>query len=226
MEASQAIPIRNKIIGILVKRARLQAGKTQKECAQILDCSPSTFSQHERGKKGLSLPQLEALGYFLDVAPESLWNDTSAPLEEPLEEPLPLEQLLLLRRKILAVHFRQCRLASGLSQQDAAQLLGQSAYMISQYEQGKNDIPFAELEVFAERCGRSLAEFADDQTIPLAQAEKERQILARLNELPVDVRDFVLKPTNALYLRIAMLLSDMKADSLRQIAELLLDITY
>jgi hypothetical protein len=50
--------------------------------------------------------------------------------------------------------------------------------------------------------------------------------LVQLNELPPDVRDFVLSPTNALYLRIAMLLSAMKADSLRQIAETLLDITY
>ena len=47
-----------------------------------------------------------------------------------------------------------------------------------------------------------------------------------LEELPPDVRDFALKPTNALYLRIAMQLSAMKADPLRQIAETLLDITY
>jgi hypothetical protein len=40
------------------------------------------------------------------------------------------------------------------------------------------------------------------------------------------VREFVLKPTNSLYLRIAMLLSDLKADHLRSIAETLLDITY
>jgi hypothetical protein len=51
-------------------------------------------------------------------------------------------------------------------------------------------------------------------------------MLARLEELPPDVRDFCLKPTNALYLRIAMQLSVMKADHLRQIAETLLDITY
>ena len=49
--------------------------------------------------------------------------------------------------------------------------------------------------------------------------------LEPLSELAPDVREFVLKPTNALYLRIAMLLSAMKADSLRQIAEHLLDIT-
>jgi hypothetical protein len=51
-------------------------------------------------------------------------------------------------------------------------------------------------------------------------------MVARLEELSPEVREFVLKPTNNLYLRIALLLSAMKADSLRQIAETLLDITY
>jgi hypothetical protein len=47
-----------------------------------------------------------------------------------------------------------------------------------------------------------------------------------VNGLSPEVREFVLKPTNQLYLRIAQLLSTMKADSLREIAETLLDITY
>jgi transcriptional regulator with XRE-family HTH domain len=226
MEASHAISIRNRIIGILVKRARLEASRTQRECAEFLGCSASTFSQYEQGRQGLSLPQLEALAYFLDISPESLWDDSYAPPRELAEEPLPLEQLLLLRRKILAVQFRQCRLAAGLSQRDLGQLLERSAYMISQYEHAQRDVPLAELEIAAEQCGQPLADFIDHDTIPLGQAEQQRLTLARLNELPADVRDFVLRPTNALYLRIAMLISAMKADSLRQIAELLLDITY
>jgi hypothetical protein len=53
-----------------------------------------------------------------------------------------------------------------------------------------------------------------------------RETAARLHSLPPEVQDFVLNPTNALYLRVAMELSALKADSLRQIAETLLDITY
>jgi hypothetical protein len=78
----------------------------------------------------------------------------------------------------------------------------------------------------AEQCGQSLDEFLDDETIPLSNAEQDRQALAALQELPPDVREFVLKPSNALYLRIAMSLSAIKADELRRIAETLLDITY
>jgi transcriptional regulator with XRE-family HTH domain len=169
---------------------------------------------------------LEALAHFLNLPPASLWDDSVAQDVRAPEEALPLAQMLLLRRKILAVEFRQLRLAAGLSQQAMGKLLNRSAYMISQYERAQQDIPMAELEIAAHQCGRSLAEFLDDQTIPLAQAVQDRQTLSRLNELPDDVRDFVLNPTNALYLRIAMLLSTLKADNLRQIAELILEITY
>jgi transcriptional regulator with XRE-family HTH domain len=226
MDRSQIISIRDRIIGILVKRARLEAGKSQRECAEFLGCSPSTFSQYERGARGLSLPQLESLAYWFEVPLDSLWNDGYTLPEEQEDETLPIEQLMQLRRKMLAVKFRKCREQADLSQREMSELLGCSTYLISQYERGARDIPLAELEIAAEHCGESLDDFMDNETIPLGRAEQQRRMVARLEELPPDVRDFVLKPTNALYLRIAMQLSAMKADHLRQIAETLLDITY
>jgi len=226
MEASQAKTIRNRIVGILVKRARLGAGKSQRDCAEFLDCSPFTFSQFEQGRRGLSMPQLEALAFFLDVPAASLWDDGYTHPEAATPETLPLNQMMLLRRKMLAVQFRQCRQAADLTQRELGQVLGCSAHIISQYERGRRDIPLAELELAAEQCTKRIADFVDEETIPLSPAERDRQTLARLNELDPDVRDFVLNPTNALYLRIALLLSAMKADSLRQIAETILDITY
>jgi transcriptional regulator with XRE-family HTH domain len=226
MNAMQEISIRNRIIGILIKRSRLKAGNSQRECADLLGCSPSTFSQYERGQKGLSLPQLEALAYLFDVPLANLLNDDQAPPPDPPEDSLPIDQVMMLRRKMLAVQFRQCRHSAGLSQREMAALLGCSAGTVSHYERGQRDIPLAELEIAASRCGQDLADFMDEQIAPLSPAEQERQNLARLNELPPDVRDFVLKPTNELYFRVAILLSALKADSLRQIAETILDITY
>lgn len=226
MQASQTKAIRNKIVGVLVKRARLKAGKTQQECAEFLGCSAFVFRQYEQGEKGLSLPKLDALAFLFDVPPASLWDDGHPLPEGPAEAELPMNQLMLLRRKILAVQFRQCRDAAGLTQRALAETLGCSPSMISQYERGQRDIPLADLELAVESCGRELAEFTDDRTIPLGQGEEERRYLARLAELPPEARDFVLNPTNVLYLRIAMLLSSLRADNLRQIAETLLDITY
>ena len=78
MEAPQAVDIRNKIIGTLVRQARMAAGKTQRECADILGCSPSTFSYYERGHKGLALPELEALAYFFEVPLKALLDGSQA----------------------------------------------------------------------------------------------------------------------------------------------------
>jgi transcriptional regulator with XRE-family HTH domain len=226
MEISQATSVRNRIIGTLVKRARLKAGKTQQECAEYLGCSLFAFSRYEQGRQGLSLPQLEALAYLLDVPLASLWDDGYAQPEEPSAETLPLAQMMLLRRKILAVQFRQCRQAVGFTQRELGQLLGCPVHRIAAYERGERDIPLAELEIAAERCGKELAHFLDERTIPLSVTEQGRQALARLRGLTPEVRDFALNPSNALYLHIAILLSSMKADSLRQIAETILDITY
>jgi transcriptional regulator with XRE-family HTH domain len=225
MAASRTINIRNRIIGILVKRARLQAGKSQQECAEALKCSPFMFSQYEQGLRGLALPQLEVLAYMLDVPLDSLWNEDYTQPEEEEPAALPVDQLMLIRRKELAIRFRQCRQVAGMTQAGMGQLLGRSAYIISQYEHGRRDIPLAEMEVMLEQCHGSITDFLDTDTIPLGQADQARQTLMMLNELPPDVREFVLKPTNGLYLRIAILLSTLKADSLRQIAENLLDIT-
>ena len=226
MEASQNIAIRNKIIGVLVKRARVKADKSQQECAQFLDCAPSAYRRYEQGKRGFSLPQLESLALLFDVPVASLWDD-AYPLPEKTEvDPLPLDQFMLLRRKILAVRLRQVRQSADLSMREMGKALDCSPYMISQYERGAREVPLAELEMAAERCGQTMAEFMDDEAIPLSPAEQRRRMLERLDELPPDMRDFILKPTNTLYLRVAMLASTMEADQLRLIAETLLDITY
>jgi transcriptional regulator with XRE-family HTH domain len=225
-DSMQAIAIRNKIIGTLVKRARLKAGKSQRECAELLGCSPFAFSRYEQGRWGLSLSQLETLARPFNVPLANLWDDRSVspPSGEPVDDAATLRQAMLLRRKMLAVQFRQCRRAGGLTQKQMGQLLGRSTGIIGRYERGECDIPLAELEVAAQRCGKTLADFEEQAAAPV-RAEVRLASLEPLSELAPDVREFVLKPTNALYLRIAMLLSTMKADSLRQIAETLLDIT-
>jgi transcriptional regulator with XRE-family HTH domain len=226
MEVPQAVDIRNKIIGTLVRQARLEAGRTQRECAEILGCSPSTFSYYERGHKGLALPELEALAYFFEVPLKALLDGSQALAQEEEEEPLPLLQLMQIRQKILAVQFRKCREDAGLTQEQMADLLDVSSYRVSQYEAAERHIPLAELENAAQQCGRALHDFFDKEGLPMGRAERDRQRMARLTELSPEVQEFVLKPSNQLYLRIALLLSAMRTDSLREIAETLLDITY
>ncbi len=50
--------------------------------------------------------------------------------------------------------------------------------------------------------------------------------IARFYELPQEVREFLANPANLLYINIAMRMSDLSAETLRSLAEGLLEVTY
>lgn len=224
MYTREAMAIRTKIIGVLLRNARIRAGKSQKDCAAALGCSPETISQFEYGRKDITLPQLEVLAYFLGLPISYFWDKAIPEEEEKVDR--PVEAIMNIRRKIIGVLLHQARLDAGKSQKQCAEALGCSTEKISQYEQGQRDIPLPELEALADFLGVPITYFLDEQTTSGVKEAPKGRGMERLAELPPDVRDFVLNPTNVLYLRIAMRLSTLSVDTLRQIAETLLDITF
>ncbi|MFP3854559.1 MAG: helix-turn-helix domain-containing protein, partial [Anaerolineales bacterium] len=61
MTENQALSLRTKMLGALVREARMEAGKSIRDSAEMLGISPSTFSSYEHGRQGISLPELEIL---------------------------------------------------------------------------------------------------------------------------------------------------------------------
>jgi transcriptional regulator with XRE-family HTH domain len=225
MVTREAMAIRSKIIGVLLRNARTTAGKSRKDCAAVLGCSPDTISRFEYGRKDITLPQLEVLAYFFGLPITYFWDTDAIPEEEEIDQ--PIDEIMTIRRKIIGVLLRQARLDAGKSQRQCAEALSCSADRISHYERGMRDIPLPELEALADFLDVPITHFLDEQTTPLGgEAPKEVKGAETFDELPPDVRDFVSNPTNVLYLRIAMKLSTLSVDALRQIAETLLDITF
>ena len=68
----------------------------------------------------------------------------------PEEEPLPLQEVLALRHRIVGALLRQARLEADISQKELAEVLGCSTGRLSSYEYGKQPIPLAELELLAQ----------------------------------------------------------------------------
>jgi len=224
MQVQEAMTLRSKILGVLIREARQRARKTLKECAAALGCSPYTLSQIEHGRSPVSLPQLEVLAYILGVPLEYFLHNGQLP-EEPAP-PVPLAEVMALRRRIIGALLRQARLQAGKTQSECAELLGCSVSRISQYEFGQRDIPLPALEVLADFLEVPLEYFLDEQSPLVPPRERERRDWERFSQLPPEVRDFILRPANILYLRIAMKLSALSAEALRAIAEELLEITY
>ena len=59
--------IRNKMLGVLIRDARLNAARTVEDCARLLNVDTQTVEAWEYGDAAPTLPQLELLAYYLDV---------------------------------------------------------------------------------------------------------------------------------------------------------------
>lgn len=133
-----------------------------------------------------------------------------------------ISEAMAIRRKIVGVLLRQARLEAGKTQKECAAWLGCPASRMSQYELGRTDIPFVELERLAAlfqvplTCflpeGRSAEEMADDLPPDLAGFAR----------LPEEMREFIAQPDNYPYLRVAFELRGLPAEALRNIAAALM----
>lgn len=223
-EASQAM--RAKILGVLIKDARLAKGKTIKDCADALGCTPGVYTAYEVGKKSLSLPQLELLAYFLDTPLNHFWsNETLTESQSQGKADLRAADLISLRDRMIGAKMRKARNDSGIKIKELAVELGISSGRLSAYEFGQKPIPIPELEAIAARLGLTIEHFLEAQG-PIGEWDSTRRALERLRDLPPELREFISQPINETYLRLAYQLSRLSADELRGIAESLLDITY
>jgi transcriptional regulator with XRE-family HTH domain len=59
--------LRHRVVGARLRQARNDAGRTQKDLAEILGCSASTISDYEYGRNPVSMAELEVLGRALNV---------------------------------------------------------------------------------------------------------------------------------------------------------------
>lgn len=221
----EAIALRNRMIGVLLQDARVRAGRTKQECANWLGVPVSTITAYEEGRKPVSLPELEALAFFLDVPVQHFWDydyDVQLLSEEPAP---PVQEILAIRHRMIGALLQQARKEAGKSRKDLAQLLGCSVRRIAAYEQGEQPIPMTELEVLADALNRPVEYFLDSSGL-IGEWEAEQQAFRVFRQLPPEIQAFVSRPINRSYLEVAMKLAEMPAGALRQIAEGLLEITY
>ncbi|MFQ5612835.1 MAG: helix-turn-helix domain-containing protein [Anaerolineae bacterium] len=221
----EVLVLRRKILGVLIRNARIKAGMSQKELAGALEISSGLLTDIEFGRRDVSLPQLEAMAYLFHIPLSYFWSD--GPIDPP-EPEISLKDGMALRRRIIGVLLKQARTQAGHSQKEVAEFLGCTPGRVSSYEFGKNDIPAFELEQLADFLDVSLDYFVDKGLVPQSQQNGRlaRQDLEHLADLSDDVREFVLNPANELYLRVAMRLGQLSTETLRALAEGILDITY
>lgn len=224
MADKEALAVRAKILGVLLRDARLASGKSLKDCGNVLGCSAGAYTSYELGRKAMSLPELEIIAYYLDTPLSHFWGDEVISEGNATDE-LDAEELLALRHRIVGAQLREARQQRNLSLKELATAVGLSPGRLSKYEYGERPIPIPELETLAYVLGVTIDHFIEKRG-PVGEWDANRRAFERFSQLPADVREFILQPVNDHYLRLAMQLADLSVEKMRAIAEGLLDITY
>jgi len=221
----QLLQIRNKKLGLLIFDARKATRRSTEECANAIGGTPEQFQAFERGVQAPALPQLELLALYLNIPLEHFWgrqslSEASAP--EALQEK---DRLILLRNRVIGTNLRLARNNANFSYSELLEKTGISEEQMKRYEMGETAIPIPELELIASVLDIPIEQFYDAHG-PIGKWRSQQGTYLKFLDLPPDIQQFVCKPVNRPYLELSMRLSDLSAEKLRAVAEVLLEITY
>ncbi len=213
---------RAQILGKLIQEARKYAGRSQADCAAVLQISPEAYAAAEKGEFPISLPDLEVLALYLGIPMGYFWGN------EKLVEKRHVDymNLVLLRHRLIGVTLRQQRLKEKRSVEDVARAVNVSPAEVEAYESGERPIPYLHLEAMASYLNVTISHFLDVERGPLGRHEAELRLIRIFNELSPEMQAFLANPQSLIYLETAYRLSKMDVKQLRQIAESILEITW
>ncbi|HNT55060.1 MAG TPA: helix-turn-helix transcriptional regulator [Anaerolineaceae bacterium] len=221
----KVIQIRTRKLGVLIKDARTAAKREVEECARALGITPDTLRAYEAGSRPPSLPELEALAYYLDIPLEHFWSAKTLSGEDHAARVEQVRQLNKIRNRIIGVTLRTIRTRRNIAVRDLAEQIDIPEAQLRRYEAGEIPIPLPELELLAAALDSRVEDFFDNSG-PIGSWRAQLQAVDKFMELPGELRDFVCRPVNRPYLDLAMRLSALSVDRLRSVAEGLLEITY
>jgi transcriptional regulator with XRE-family HTH domain len=224
MSLQVQINVRTRKLGVLIRDARTASRKTVAETAKAIGLTVATLNAYEEGQRSPSLPELEALAYYLDLPIQHFWGSHAISNDGARTEPLDLGRLADLRHRIIGIILRQKRQQTSISLRALALETGIPASRLTDYEMGEKPIPLAELEAILTIIGGQVESFFDRHG-PVGKWMNEQQAVTEFLTLPPDLRAFVCMPVNRPYLELARNLSQLSTDKLRSVAEGLLDIT-
>lgn len=215
--------LRGKMLGVLIRDARLNAARTIEDCARLLRVTPEVIESWEYGDAVPDLPQLELLAYYLDVHISHFWgtqtieNDRTKKIDAQTE-------YMALRHRMIGALLRQAREEAGLTVAEVAEKSHMDVEQIELYEVGDVPIPMNALPILSNAVNKNMSYFLESSSYIgdlLNLREEWRQFL----ELDEETREFAANPLNIGFIKIAMTFAKMPTDELRKVAEGLLEIT-
>ncbi len=225
MANTSAFQIQAKKLGVLIKDARIASEKSIEDCSKAMGKTPSEFEAYEQGENSPSLPELEALGFYLDIPIDHFLDRESISFEAKENNAFEkIDSLLPIRHRIIGIMMRKARLEANISLEELSQHSEINLQDLTDYEMGTTPIPLPELEVIALALNFSMRDFRDHNG-PIGKWAIQKKAVEDFMDLPLEMQQFISKPVNLPYLELAQRLSEMSVDRLRGVAEGLLEIT-
>ena len=219
-----AAVIRSKKLGILIQSARSSAGKPIEECAATLNISSEQMESFEGGEVSPSLPELEALAFYLKVPLDYFWGREVIDAIQKDPQVFEKDRLMRLRNRVIGASLRKARLEAGMTSLELANTVSIDEEQLNQYELGAESIPLPELELLANNVNSTIRDFQDSRG-PIGTWIRQQRVMQHFDDLSPELQDFISKPINRPYLEISQRLSEMSVEKLRVVAEGLLEIT-
>ncbi len=215
--------LRAKILGILIRDARISAARTIEDCARLLTIPVDTIETWELGDEAPDLAQLELLAYYLDVPISHFWGQEVIN-RDPTQKSSSQQQYMNLRHHMIGVLIRQARESINLSLEEMSNMTGLPVEQLSAYELGEIPVPMNELYAIGSAVRKNMDYFIET-TGYIGELLMIREEWKKFMALDEDVRRFSANHGNLAFIRIAMLFSEMPTDQLRKVAAGLADIT-
>lgn len=223
MDFAESYRLRGKMLGVLLRDARLNTARGVEECAHYIRVSAQEYESWEYGDTVPTLPQLELLAHFLDVPVSHFWGLETFEARQEDHDDFQAEYLNL-RNRMIGVLLRQARDEANLTLEALSAVCGLPVEQIAAYELGEVPLPMHELTVLASGVKKNVSYF-------LETSDHVGKWLATLEEwksftdLPDEMREFVANPRHIGYLQIALAFSKMPVETQREVGESMLDIT-
>lgn len=224
MDIASLYSVRSKKLGVMMRSVRTSHQKSAEECAAAMGVALDDYNSFERGDQSPSLPQLELLAYFLKISLDTFWMNEIPTDKEHKLELSNLSALLNLRNRVVGAMLRKRRIERGFSVSELAEKTGISEEQLTEYENGRTDVPIPVLEGISEALAWTISAFQDDRG-PVGTFFVQERSARGFKELSPSLQKFVVQPVNLPYLELAQRLSEMDVTKLRNVAEGLLEIT-
>jgi len=203
--------------------AREASGKTMKECSTLLDIPASRLKNYEAGKYIPSLPEIEALSFLYRIPvhmffePDAIKNLIHSP------ESTQIQRLVEIRQRIISTRVHLAREKAEISIKQFSQTTSIPASRIKRYEKGTSPITLDDLQKIVNALDLDLDEFFDHNS-PLGSWQNDQSKNITFEDLPDELKEFVVDSSNLNYLYTARDLSKIGVENLNNLSNSLTEL--